>query len=124
MTLRRLSVLQWFGFLAGGVTWWAAFLTGVGTTVAVCNPASGRWGIAHDTVQFVLMSVAVVLILSAQAAAVVVFRATRNVEEADPPPEGRLHLFSIGALLGNTLFLVIILLSEIAAVVDRACHQA
>jgi hypothetical protein len=124
MTLRRLSVLQWFGFLAGGVTWWAAFLSGVGTTIAVCNPASGRWGIPHDTVQLVLMSVAVVLILSAQAAAIVVFRATRNVEEADPPPEGRLHLFSIGALLGNTLFLVIILLSEIAAVVDRACHQA
>jgi hypothetical protein len=124
MTLRRLSVLQWFGFLAGGVTWWAAFLSGVGTTIAVCNPASGRWGIPHDTVQLVLMSVAVVLILSAQAAAIVVFRATRNVEEADPPPDGRLHLFSIGALLGNTLFLVIILLSEIAAVVDRACHQA
>jgi hypothetical protein len=62
--------------------------------------------------------------LAAQAAAFAVFRATRNVEDADPPPEGRLHLFSIGALVGNTLFLVIILLSEIAAVVDRACHQA
>jgi hypothetical protein len=124
VTVRRLSQLQWFGFLAGGVTWWAAFLSGAGTTVAVCNPASGRWGIPHDTVQLALMSVAIAFILAAQAAAFVVFRATRNVEEADPPPEGRMHLFSIGALLGNTLFLVIILLSEIAAIVDRACHQA
>jgi amino acid transporter len=124
MTLRRLSVLQWFGFLAGGTIWWATFLTGIGTTVAVCNPASARWGIAHDTVQLALTSVALVFILAAQAAAVTVFRATRNVEEADPPPEGRLHFFSIGALLGNTLFLVIILLTEIASVVDRACHQA
>jgi hypothetical protein len=124
VTIRRLSQLQWFGFLAGGVIWWTTFLTGIGTTVAVCNPGSARWGIAHDTVQLALMAVAIAFILAAQVAAITVFRATRNVEEADPPPEGRLHLFSIGALLGNTLFLVIILLTEIAAVVDRACHQA
>jgi hypothetical protein len=124
VTIRRLSQLQWFGFLAGGVIWWSTFLTGIGTTVAVCNPASGRWGIPHDTVQLALMAIAIAFILAAQAAAIVVFRATRNVEEADPPPEGRMHLFSIGALLGNTLFLVIILLTGIAAVVDRACHQA
>jgi hypothetical protein len=124
VTIRRLSQLQWFGFLAGGVIWWTTFPTGIGTTMAVCNPASGRWGIAHDTVQLVLMAVALAFILAAQAAAVTVFRATRNVEDADPPPEGRMHLFSIGALVGNTVFLVIILLSEIAAVVDRACHQA
>jgi hypothetical protein len=124
MTIRRLSQLQWFGFLAGGVIWWSTFLTGVGATVAACNPASGRWGIAHDTVQLALMAVAIAFILAAQAAALTVFRATRNVEEADPPPEGRLHLLSIGALVGNTLFLVIIVLSEIATVVDRACHQA
>jgi hypothetical protein len=124
MTIRRLSQLQWFGFLAGGVIWWSTFLTGIGTTIAVCNPASGRWGIAHDTVQLALMAVAIACILAAQAAAVTVFRATRNVDEGDPPPEGRLHLFSIGALLGNTLFLVIILLTGISAVVDRACHQA
>jgi hypothetical protein len=124
VTIRRLSQLQWFGFLAGGVIWWSTFLTGVGTTVAVCNPASGRWAIPHDTVQLALMAIAIAFILAAQAAAIVVFRATRNVDEADPPPEGRMHLFSIGALLGNTLFLVIILLTGIAAVVDRACHQA
>jgi hypothetical protein len=124
MTIRRLSQLQWFGFLAGGVIWWTTFLTGIGTTMAVCNPASGRWGIPHDTVQLALMAVAIAFILAAQAAAVTVFRATRSVGEEDPPPDGRLHLFSIGALLGNTLFLVIILLTEIAAVVDRTCHQA
>jgi hypothetical protein len=124
MTIRRLSQLQWFGFLAGGVIWWTTFLTGIGTTMAVCNPASGRWGIPQDTVQLALMAVAIAFILAAQAAAVTVFRATRSVGEEDPPPDGRLHLFSIGALLGNTLFLVIILLTEIAAVVDRTCHQA
>jgi hypothetical protein len=124
MNLRRLSVLQWFGFLAGGTFWWAAFLTGAGASTAACNPAGERWGIPHDTVQLVLTVVAALVICSAQAAAIAVFRATRSVDEEHPPPEGRLHFFSIGAMLGNTLFLVVILLSGIATIVDRACHQA
>jgi len=124
MTLRRLAVLQWFGFLAGGVVWWGSFLAGAGTSQATCNPGSGRWGIPFDGVELALLVFAVVLIGSAQAAAVAVFRATREVEEDEGPPHGRLHFFSIGAMLGNTIFLVIILLSMTAAIVDRACHQA
>ena len=124
MTIRRLSVLQWFGFLAGGVIWFASFLAGVGVSVAACNPASARWGIPHDTVQLSLLFFAAVVVCSAEAAAIVVFRATRDVEESDPPPPGRLHFMAIGAMLGNLVFLVIILLTFIATIVDRACHQA
>jgi hypothetical protein len=124
MTLRRLSMLQWFGFLAGGIVWFTSFLAGAGTSQAACNPAGRRWGIPADTVQLALMVTALALVLSAQVAAVAVFRATRNVEEQDPPPEGRLHFFSIGAMFGNTLFLMIIVLSEVATIVDRLCHQA
>jgi hypothetical protein len=124
MSLRRLSVLQWFGFLAGGTFWWTTFLAGAGASVAACNPAGERWGIPHDTVQLVLMVVAALVICTAQAAAIKVFRATRSVDEEDPPPEGRLHFFSIAAMLGNTLFLGVVLLSGIATIVDRACHQA
>jgi hypothetical protein len=124
MTLRRLSMLQWFGFLAGGTIWFASFLAGIGTSQAACNPASRRWGIPLDAVELTLTVVAIVLVGSAQLAAVAVFRATRNVEEQDPPPEGRLHFFAIGAMLGNTIFLVIILLTGVGTIVDRACHQA
>jgi hypothetical protein len=124
MTLRRLAFLQWFGFLAGGTVWFASFLAGVGTSQAVCNPGSGRWGVPHDGVQLALLIAAVVLVGSAQAASIVVFRATREAKEQDPPPEGRLHFFATGAMLGNTIFLMIIVLSEVAAIVDRACHQA
>jgi hypothetical protein len=124
MSLRRLAFLQWFGFLAGGTIWFAAFLAGIGTSVAVCNPASSRWGIPHDTVQTALLAFGGAVVLAAEAAAVAVFRATRNVTEQDPPPQGRLHFFAIGAVVGNLVFLVIILLSGIATIVDRACHQA
>ena len=124
MTIRRLSVLQWFGFLAGGVTWFSAFLAGTGVSIATCNPASARWGIPHDTVELGLLVFAAAVVASAEAAAIAVFRATRNVEESDPPPQGRLHFFAIGAMLGNLVFLVIIVLTGVATIVDRACHQA
>jgi hypothetical protein len=124
MSLRRLAFLQWFGFLAGGTIWFASFLAGVGTSVALCNPASGRWGIPYDTVQTAVLGFGAVVVLVAEAAAVAVFRATRNVAEQDPPPQGRLHFFAIGAMVGNLVFLVIIVLSATATIVDRACHQA
>jgi hypothetical protein len=124
VTIRRLSALQWFGFLAGGVIWFASFLAGTGVSIAVCNPASGRWGIPHDAVQLGLLSFAAACVCAAEAAAVVVFRATRAVQDADPPPPGRLHFFAVGAMVGNLVFFVIILLTGVATIVDRACHQA
>lgn len=124
MSLRRLSFLQWFGFLAGGPAWFASFLAGVGTSAAVCNPASARFGIPHDTVQAALAAAAALLVGSALAASVAVFRATRDVEEEAAPPHGRLHFFAAASLLGNVVFLMIILLSALAAIVDRTCHQA
>jgi hypothetical protein len=124
MTVRRLSVLQWFGILAGGAIWWATFLAGTATSQAACNPASRQWGIPHATIEIVLTVVAAAIVCAAQAAAVAVFRATRAADDEDSPPEGRLHFFSIAAMLGNTVFLGAILLSGIAAVVDQACHQA
>jgi predicted permease len=75
-------------------------------------------------VQLALIVAAAAVVCAAQAAAIAVFRATRNVDEQDPPPQGRLHFFSIAAMLGNTLFLGAILLSGVATIVDRACHQA
>jgi hypothetical protein len=124
VTLRRLAFLQWFGFLAGGVAWFAAFLGGLGVSQAVCNPASARWGIPHHTVEIALLAFSGVVLLAAEAAAIVVFRATRNVEEQDPPPDGRLHFFAAASMVANVIFLMVLVLSLIGTVVNRACHQA
>jgi hypothetical protein len=122
VSLRRLAFLQWFGILGGGIVWWGSYLAGTGVSQAVCNPASGRWGIPHDTVELGITIFALVLILAAEAASVAVFRATRTVEEDDPPPHGRLHFFAAAALVSNVIFFMIILLVGIATIVDRTCH--
>ena len=122
MTLRRLELLQWFGFLAGGVTWFATFLAGWGVAVARCNPASARWGIPHDAVELALLAFAAAVLLAAEAAAILVFRATRELDDQADPPHARMRFFSIAAMAGNVLFLMVIALSVIATVVDRPCH--
>jgi hypothetical protein len=124
MSARRLSRLQWVGFLVGGPVWFAEFLAGIGSSQAVCNPASGRWGIPHDAVQLGLMVFAAVCVLVALAASAIVFRETYEIEEQDPPPQGRIHFFAAASLGGNVIFLMIILLTGIATIVDRTCHQA
>ena len=123
MTLRRLAILQWLG-MAGGVVWFAAFLAGTGVSQAVCNPGSGQWGIPHDTVEIALTAVACTIIVLAEAAALLVFRETRDVGEQDPPPHGRLHFFASAALVANPIFFMVILLAGIATTVNPICNPA
>jgi hypothetical protein len=124
MSVRRLSQLQWFGLLAGGTIWFGEFLAGTGASQARCNPASGRWGLPHDAIELGLMIFGAVVVGAAGVASAVVFRATYDVEEQDGPPHGRLHFFSAAACAANLIFLVIILLTGIATIADRTCHQA
>jgi hypothetical protein len=124
VSLRRLSQLQWFGFLAGGMVWFAEFLAGAGVSQARCNPASGRWELPHDAIELGLMIFGALVVSAAGIAAALVFRETYDVEEQDAPPHGRIHFFAAAACAGNLIFLVIILLTGIATIVDRTCHQA
>jgi hypothetical protein len=124
MNVRRLSQLQWFGLLVGGPVWFAEYLAGTGESQAVCNPASGRWGLPHDAIELGLMIFGAVVVSAALAASAFVFRQTAGVAEEEAPPLGRIHFFSTAAMLGNLVFLVIILETGVATIVDQACRQS
>lgn len=124
MTIRRLELLQWFGFLAGGTIWFTAFILGVATSEAACNPASGRWSIPYDTVQIVLFVLAALVVACAEIAAVLVYRSTSEVEEEGPPPRSRMRFFAAGAMAGNLVFFTIIVLTGVATLSDGLCHQS
>jgi hypothetical protein len=124
MSLRRLSVLQWLGTLGAAAAVAGQFLAGVSVSAAVCNPGSALWGVPYRPVELVLGLAGVVLVLAAETAAFLVFRATRGTEEQDPPPEGRLHFFATAALAANFIFLMIIALTTIVTIANTACRQS
>jgi hypothetical protein len=124
MTTRRLTVLQWLGLLVGAFTWAAVHVVGYGITEAHCSVGGARWGIGLDVWQATLMSVAALVVLAAEAAAVTVVVRTRGLDDSAAPPLGRVHFFGVAAAAANAIFLTIILLDGFAAIFDAACRQS
>jgi len=123
-TLRRPEFLQWFGLFGAGFVWVAQLVIGFGVNVAACGAAGPGLNIDVDTWQIVLMAVGVPLALLSEAAAIAIFLETRGLHHADPPPWGRRHFFAAAAMLGNVLFIAIILLSGIGAIANAPCRGA
>jgi hypothetical protein len=119
----RAEALQWYGLFGAAIVWAGQFIVGFGVTFADCNVESSR-GLDEVTWQIVLLVIAGLLALAAEAAAVTVVLSTRDVEYDDPPPRGRRHFFAWAAMLGNLIFLMIILLSAIGAIANAPCHQS
>jgi hypothetical protein len=122
--MRKLALLQWVGIFVAPFAWVGQHLIGQAVAQISCSVANGPWGVSNDAWQVGLMVGAGLLILASEAAAVVVYRGTRESDYQSPPPLGRLQLFSIAAMSTNLLFLVIVLLDGIASIVDVSCRQS
>ena len=124
MTLRRLSILQWFGFAGAALAWTGQHVIGFGITQAECSAGGLHWRIGNDVWQLVLLVVGGMLVLAAEAAAVVVFMRTRETEDDDPAPLGRMHFLAAAAVVANLLFLAAMLMSALASTFGTICRQA
>jgi hypothetical protein len=116
--------LQWFGLLAAALAWTGQLVLGFGVTDAACSAGSARWGIDVHTWEIVLLVAGAGAAVVAEAAALVLFLDTRGTGEDDPPPWGRRHFFASAALVGNALFLTVILLSGLATLAHSPCTQS
>jgi len=122
----RLSAefLQWFGLGGAALVWACQHVIGYGATVARCGAGGSRFGIDLHTWEIATMATALTLVLAAEAAAAVTVLRTWGTEYDGPPPNGRRHFFALAALVGNLLFLVVILLSGLSVLTFEACRQA
>ena len=115
--------LQWFGFGGAALVWTAQHLIGYGATVARCGAGGVRLGIDLHTWELATFGTALAFVVAAEAAAAVTVVRTWGVEYDGPPPEGRRHFFALAALVGNLLFLVVILLSGLSVITFDPCRQ-
>ena len=116
--------MQWFGLLGAPLAWTVQLVLGYGATEARCNAGGSGWGVAVDTWEISLMIAAGSVVVLAEVCAIVLYLATREVSYDDAPPLGRRHFFVTASSLGNVLFLMIILLSGLAAVDHMPCRQS
>ena len=121
----RLSAefLQWYGLGGAALVWAAQHLIGFGATLARCGAGGARFGIDLHTWELATFATALVFVVAAEAAAVVTVVRTWGAEYDGPPPEGRRHFFALAALVGNLLFLVVVLLSGISSITFDPCRQ-
>ncbi len=118
-----MKTLPWMGLFVAPAAWFGQHAVGQAIAQASCSAANLSWGISNRTWQVVLLVGASVLILAAEAAAVVAFRATEPLSYQSPPPAGRARLIAIAAMTTNLIYLVIVLLDGIASIVDIQCRQ-
>jgi hypothetical protein len=122
MRRAHLDGLQWFGLLAAPLAWATQLV--LGTYLAEAHCEVSHWGNGWSKAELALTAGAAAVVLAAEAAAATVYLELRRTHADAPGPPGRQHLFAVGGLVGNVLFLVAILLSGLTVVSTTACRPA
>ena len=122
MRYLRAEFLQWYGLFGAAIIWAAQLVVGFGVAIADCNVDSQRIDLV--VWQIVLLVIALVFAIAAEVAAVHVVLSTRELEYDGPPPGGRQHFFAWAAMLGNIIFLALIVLTGVGAISHGRCHQS
>ena len=122
MTRRRLELLQWFALFAGPWAWATQHVLAFAISNSECAIPVRGWNLPTWWLQILISAVVGTVVLAAEGAAYIVFRATQSVDSYAPGPEGRIHFFAQAALLGNVLFLVIVVLDVVGTLFNLPCR--
>lgn len=121
MSLRRLNALVWFGVLGGALAWAAQLAFGYMLGTARCSSPGARFVLPFHVWGVALASAAVVIALIAEAAAVLVFLATREAEQVSLK---RVHFLATAAMTVNPLVLVISAMTGVGTAILTLCQQS
>jgi hypothetical protein len=124
VSARRAELLQWFGLFGAFSAWVAQLVLGWGVSEARCGAANFAWQLNFDAWQITLMALGIPVALLSEWAAIAVFRETRDIEHEAAPPWGRRNFFAAAAMIGNVLFVVMILLGGLGAIYHSPCKAA
>jgi hypothetical protein len=121
--MRRLELLQWFGLLAAPLAWAVQLVAGFGAADANCSRGSMHWGVPVEAWEIAFTAAAATVAVCAELSALTLYRELRDVHDDAPGPRGRLHFFSVAALVGNVLFLGAIALTGAGVLSHLGCRQ-
>jgi hypothetical protein len=122
----RSQALAWVGALGPPFAWAAQHIAGYAVGLADCpdNTAGPGWDVPVDAVTIVIGGVTALAVLGCGLAAVLAWRATRDNDDDDAPPAGRVHFLAVIGMTIAPLFLAMILMSSAGAIVANGCTQS
>jgi ubiquinol-cytochrome c reductase cytochrome c subunit len=122
----RPTTLATVGAFLPPAAWAAQHVAGLAVGLADCpdNTAGPGWSVPVDGATIAIGGVAAALALCGGFAALTAWRATRDADDDDAPPAGRVHFLSVIGLTITPLFLAMILMSSAGAVAFNGCAQA
>jgi hypothetical protein len=117
---------MWFGLFGAPAAWALLHVAGLQMQFATCHDNAAGPGFHFDvdawTLAITIVAAAVAVL--AGLAAVTAFRATRDAEEDDPPPAGRIHFLAVIGMTITPLFLAMILMAGLGEVFLPSCVQS
>lgn len=123
----RLNRLVWFGVLAGPAAWATQFLFGMQLGLARCESPDARFQFPVHTTSALLGGAGVLVGIAAEAASIIVFRATRPDQHTHDPEDittGRLHFLGAVGMTVNPLTATICLMVAVGVPLLGLCHQS
>jgi uncharacterized membrane protein YbhN (UPF0104 family) len=118
------AFLQWFGVFGAAFAWATLHVVGFGVTLASCERAGSRWGVATAGVTIVATALAAVIAALAGAAAIATYRRAGEASHDDPPPGGRMQFLGVVGMAVTPLFLAIILMDGSGVLSVSVCRQS
>ena len=118
------SPLMWFAVAGAPLAWVIQMGFGYWVTQAHCSTNGSGIGIPFDTLSILVTASVGAVALAAGAAAIALLRLTRDAEDDDAPPAGRVHFLSVVALTVTVLFLCLIGLTGAGMVLLPTCYQS
>jgi hypothetical protein len=124
--VKLFGLFAWLGVFMPPFAWAAQHVLGYATGLADCpdNTAGPGWHVPVDGLTVAIGGTATVLVLLGGAFSLVAFLATREAEEDDAPPAGRIHFLSVIGITIAPLFLAIVLMSSAGAIIANGCTQS
>jgi hypothetical protein len=124
--VRRAGLFAWLGVLGPPFAWAAQHVAGYSVGLADCpdNTRGPGWSVPVDGLTIAIGAATALAAALCGVAAVAAWRATRDADESEAPPAGRIHFLSVIGMTITPLFLAMIVMSSTGAVVMNGCTQS
>jgi hypothetical protein len=118
------SPIMWFAVVGAPFAWGVEFAVGYWMTQTGCSVPGREWSLDQNVWGVVLMVGAFAVAVAAGLTAVAMFRGTREVEEDDAPPAGRVRFLAAVGMTVTALFIFVIVMTGLGIVILPDCRQS